>query len=49
MEKRFTPPSDAVRTPDGWRIDRAKLTVTYEENRHLLQASLKAASARDGG
>ncbi len=26
---------EAVRTPDGWRIERVKLTVTYQQNAHL--------------
>ena len=27
---------EAVRTPDGWRLSRFKLTVTHQENAHLL-------------
>jgi hypothetical protein len=26
----------AVRTPDGWRLSRIKLTVTHEDNAHLF-------------
>jgi SnoaL-like domain len=26
---------EAVRTPDGWRLTRVKLTVTHQENAHL--------------
>ncbi len=37
---------DAVRTADGWRIDKAKLTVTYEENANLLRVALRAGRDR---
>lgn len=30
--------NEAVRTPEGWRLNRVKLTATYQENQHLLSA-----------
>ncbi|NEB78650.1 nuclear transport factor 2 family protein [Streptomyces sp. SID14478] len=32
--------NEAVRTPDGWRLDRVKLTATHQENAHLSSAGL---------
>ncbi|MFS8201630.1 nuclear transport factor 2 family protein [Streptomyces sp. CWNU-52B] len=32
--------NEAVRTADGWRFDRVKLTATYQENAHLVSAAL---------
>ncbi|GHH42127.1 hypothetical protein FHS35_000760 [Streptomyces umbrinus] len=32
--------NEAVRTADGWRLDRVKLTATYQENAHLASATL---------
>jgi hypothetical protein len=34
--------NEAVRTADGWRLDRVKLTSTYQENAHLASAALPA-------
>jgi 3-phenylpropionate/cinnamic acid dioxygenase small subunit len=31
---------DAVRTPDGWRLQRVKLTVRHQENGHLFPIAL---------
>jgi hypothetical protein len=39
---------DVVRTADGWRINRAQLTKTYEENAHLLRVALKAGREQRG-
>ena len=33
----------AVRTPDGWRLNAVKLTMTHQENEALLAASMAAA------
>ncbi|RII14805.1 hypothetical protein DSC45_20840 [Streptomyces sp. YIM 130001] len=30
--------NEAVRTADGWRLSRVKLTSTYQENAHLVRA-----------
>ncbi|GAA3959835.1 nuclear transport factor 2 family protein [Actinoplanes auranticolor] len=30
--------NEAVRTPDGWRLSRVKLTAAHQENAHLLAA-----------
>ncbi|GGL17680.1 hypothetical protein GCM10011588_35520 [Nocardia jinanensis] len=38
--------NEAVRTADGWRLDRVKLTATYQENAHLSGAALAAGQAR---
>ncbi len=35
--------NDAVRTSDGWRLSRLRLTPTHQENRHLL-AVLRSAT-----
>lgn len=35
---------DAVRTPEGWRIERVKLTVTYQQNAHFVPLSVAEAS-----
>jgi len=32
--------NEAVRTPDGWRLSRVKLTATYQENQHLSGVAL---------
>lgn len=37
---------EAVRTTDGWRLNRVKLTPTYQENPHLSGAALAAEQAR---
>jgi hypothetical protein len=34
----------AVRTPDGWRLTKVKLTVMYQENAHLFDVALAAAT-----
>ncbi|WP_328494795.1 nuclear transport factor 2 family protein [Streptomyces sp. NBC_00414] len=34
--------NEAVRTADGWRFSRVKLTATYQENAHLVSAALPA-------
>jgi hypothetical protein len=39
----------AVRTPDGWRINRAQLTKIYEEDGHILRVALKAGRERSAG
>ncbi|NJP68517.1 nuclear transport factor 2 family protein [Streptomyces spiramenti] len=36
--------NEAVRTSEGWRLSRVKLTATYQENAHLLSAVLPAGS-----
>ena len=35
--------NEAVRTPDGWRLTRVKLTATYQENQHLSGVALSQA------
>ncbi|MBT2410064.1 nuclear transport factor 2 family protein [Streptomyces sp. ISL-12] len=37
--------NEAVRTPDGWRLNRVKLTATHQENTHLSSAALAAQQA----
>lgn len=37
---------EAVRTADGWRLTRVKLTSTYQENTHLASAGAAAERAR---
>lgn len=37
---------EAVRTADGWRLNRVRLTPTYQENAHLSRAALPAEHAR---
>jgi hypothetical protein len=37
---------EAVRTPDGWRLSRFKLTVTHQENGHLRAVAEAAAAER---
>ena len=32
--------NEAVRTPDGWRLSRVRLTSTYQENAQLVSAAL---------
>ncbi|WP_405953998.1 nuclear transport factor 2 family protein [Streptomyces phaeochromogenes] len=32
--------NEAVRTADGWSLDRVKLTSTYQENAHLVGAAV---------
>ncbi|GLY99416.1 nuclear transport factor 2 family protein [Actinoplanes sp. NBRC 103695] len=32
--------NEAVRTPDGWRLSRVKLTASHQENAHLSSAAL---------
>ncbi|MFG1610626.1 nuclear transport factor 2 family protein [Actinoplanes sp. NPDC049265] len=34
--------NEAVRTPDGWRLTRVKLTSAYQENEHLSGVALAA-------
>ncbi|MFX4290974.1 nuclear transport factor 2 family protein [Streptomyces bohaiensis] len=36
--------NEAVRTPEGWRLSRVKLTAAYQENAHLLSAVLPAGA-----
>lgn len=38
--------NEAVRTADGWRLNRVKLTSTYQENPHLSSAALAAEQPR---
>lgn len=38
--------NEAVRTPDGWRLTRVKLTPAHQENEHLSSTALTAAQAR---
>ncbi|CAM4015182.1 nuclear transport factor 2 family protein [Kibdelosporangium persicum] len=38
--------NEAVRTADGWRLNRVKLTSTYQENPHLSSVALAAEQAR---
>ncbi len=40
---------EAVRTPDGWRLDRMKPTVTYEENGHLFELSIAESNRTPKG
>jgi hypothetical protein len=35
--------NEAVRTADGWRLNRVRLTSTYQENPHLSSVALAAA------
>jgi hypothetical protein len=35
---------EAVRTRDGWRLSRVKLTVTHQENAHLFGVASAAAA-----
>lgn len=37
--------NEAVRTADGWRLNRVKLTPTYQENPELSSAALAAGQA----
>lgn len=34
--------NEAVRTPDGWRLSRVRLTATHQENAHLSSVALQA-------
>ncbi|MFI5705360.1 nuclear transport factor 2 family protein [Streptomyces xanthochromogenes] len=34
--------NEAVRTAEGWRLNRVKLTATHQENAHLANAALPA-------
>jgi hypothetical protein len=34
--------NEAVRTPDGWRLTRVKLTASHQENAHLSSVALAA-------
>jgi hypothetical protein len=38
--------NEAVRTADGWRLNRVKLTSTYQENPQLSSVALAAEQAR---
>jgi hypothetical protein len=38
--------NEAVRTADGWRLNRVKLTSAHQENPHLSSVALAAAQAR---
>ncbi|MFL6124330.1 nuclear transport factor 2 family protein [Actinophytocola sp.] len=38
--------NEAVRTPAGWRLNRVRLTSTYQENPHLSSIALAAEQAR---
>ena len=38
--------NEAVRTADGWRLNRVKLTSTYQESPHLSSAALAAEQPR---
>ncbi len=38
--------NEAVRTADGWRLNRVKLTSTYQENPQLSSVALAAERAR---
>ncbi|OLF17178.1 nuclear transport factor 2 family protein [Actinophytocola xanthii] len=38
--------NEAVRTAEGWRLSRVRLTSTYQENSHLSSAALAAQQAR---
>jgi hypothetical protein len=35
---------EAVRTPDGWRLAKVKLSVTYQENAHLYAVGVGATT-----
>jgi SnoaL-like protein len=37
--------NEAVRTADGWRLSRVRLTPTYQEHPHLSSTALAAAQA----
>jgi len=37
--------NEAVRTADGWRLSRVRLTSTHQENPHLSSAALAAGQA----
>jgi hypothetical protein len=37
---------DAVRTPDGWRLSRVRLTATHQENPQLAGIAMAAGRAR---
>jgi hypothetical protein len=37
--------NEAVRTADGWRFNRVKLTAAYQENPHLSGVAMAAAQA----
>jgi len=37
---------EAVRTADGWRISKVKLTVTHQENAHVMAVAHAAARRR---
>jgi hypothetical protein len=41
--------NEAVRTADGWRLSRVRLTAAHQENPHLSSAALAAAQANPGG
>ena len=38
--------NEAVRTADGWRLTRVKLTSAHQENPHLSSVALAAAQSR---
>jgi len=38
--------NEAVRTPDGWRLSRVKLTAAHQENPQLSSVALAAAQTR---
>ena len=40
--------NEAMRTPDGWRLSRVRLTATYQENPHLAGVAMAAAQAKAG-
>lgn len=37
--------NEAVRTADGWRLSRVKLTASHQENAHLAAVAVGSASA----
>ncbi len=37
---------EAVRTPDGWRLSRVRLTATHQENPQLAAVAMAAGRAR---
>ena len=37
--------NEAVRTADGWRLSRVKLTATHQENAHLASAAMPSEPA----